>query len=116
MQANGLVVANVSETLGTRRVPHQQLWVEAPSNDRSSNHVVLTVEVDPSRNIKELLVPTATAAGSEAQARQSAPLLFGKREEARVCERYEELALEVFDVGERLLAEEVLAAKLELVA
>ena len=56
MKADRLVVANVSQSLGSRRVPDEHLRIKAPGNDRACNKVVLAVQVDPARHFKELLL------------------------------------------------------------
>lgn len=64
VQANGLVIGNISETF---TIFHQQLRVEAPSNNRAGDNIIITVGIRPLRNIEELPslagIPRSTRTG-----------------------------------------------------
>ena len=51
MQTNGLVVGTVSEALS---ISDEKLWVEAPSNNRASDDIIIAVGISSLGNIKEL--------------------------------------------------------------
>jgi hypothetical protein len=51
MQADGLIVRTISKPLP---ISDQQLRIEAPSNNRSGDDIVITIRVCSLRNIEKL--------------------------------------------------------------
>jgi hypothetical protein len=60
MQADRLVVGAVAEPFS---ISNEEFWIKAPSNDRTSDNVVVTIDICPLGNIEELS-PSTRKAGS----------------------------------------------------
>ena len=51
MQADGLRISDVSPSVA---ITDEKLWVEAPSNDRIEDQIVLAIQIERARNLNEV--------------------------------------------------------------
>lgn len=58
VQTNTLIIANVAPALV---LPHKKLGVEAPGYDWSRNKIVVAIDVDSMRQLKELTTSTSVS-------------------------------------------------------
>jgi len=64
MKAYRLIVGYISKALS---ISDQELWIEAPSNYRSCNNVIVAIHICTLRNIKELSASARKACSIHSQ-------------------------------------------------
>lgn len=105
MQADRLIIRTISKSFS---ISYQKLWVEAPSNDRAGDNVIIAVNICSLGYLEEL---TASARESSSELLvahiyqrtrcipiKSCTLCFRQRHEPGVDETNYKLAFQIFDI------------------